>query len=168
MRTLAIIVLALVVACSERKAPERVQVAHGPLAGIMTQHSSATCGRSDRTYATIFRRPPYQTCTSTVGDSTESAEVDSDSLVVELQNTWTVAPADTGSVFAREEGNLTGAFGSPQRCSETSLQWRQGDSLHMVLRIAPVSEVGTEFNEGPYRMTRMARLGPLDLGVWGC
>ena len=162
MRTLAIIALALLLACSERKAPERVQLAHGPLAALMTQHAFATCGKSDRTYEGVFHKPPYQTCGSTVGDSTESAEVDSDSLVVELQNNWTVAPADKGSVFAREEGVLTGKFGSPQRCSETSLQWRQGDSLHLVLRIAPVSEVGTEFNEGPYRMTRMARLGPLE------
>lgn len=134
----------------------------------MTQHDAATCGLSGRTYATTFYHPPYQTCSSSTADATESAELDADSVVVELLNTWTTTPAAHASLLSQAEGDLTSRFGAPQRCSETKLQWRQGDSLHVVLQIAPVSEVGTEADEGPYRMTRIARLGPLDPALWGC
>lgn len=169
MRLLATIALGLLLACSaERKASVLIPVPHGPLAAIMTHHGTATCGRSDRTYATTFWRPPYQSCLSEIGDSTESAEIDSDSVVVELYSTWTVTPAAATGVFTQAEGELTSRFGSPHRCSPTKVEWRQGDSLDMVLQIAPVSQVGTEFDEGPYRMTRMARLGPLDPVLWGC
>jgi hypothetical protein len=143
-------------------------VAHGPLAVLMTQHGSATCSRSDRTYATPFWRPPYQTCRSAIADSTESAEIDADSVVVELYSTWTVPPAAQAGLFSQAEGELTSRFGSPQRCSPTKVEWRQGDSLDVVLQIAPVSQVGTEFDEGPYRMIRIARLGPIDPAVGGC
>ena len=134
----------------------------------MTQHASATCGMSARTYATTFWRPPYQTCSSTLADSAESAEIDADSVVVELTNTWTVAPTDQAGLFSQAEGELTSQFGSPQRCSSSKAEWRRGDSLDMVLQIAPVSQTGTEFDAGPYRMTRIARLGPLDPAVGGC
>ncbi|MDB4892684.1 MAG: hypothetical protein JWL61_4539 [Gemmatimonadetes bacterium] len=165
---LAIIAFCAIVACSgERKASVAAKV-NGPLVALMTQHASATCGRSDRTYATIFFHPPYQTCTTANDDSTESAEIDSDSVVVELTNTWKAAPADQATVFSQAEGDLTSRFGMPQRCSATKVEWRQGDSLDVVLQIAPVSQVGTEFNEGPYRMTRVARLGAIDPSIGGC
>ncbi|MDB4915846.1 MAG: hypothetical protein JWM95_3490, partial [Gemmatimonadetes bacterium] len=70
--------------------------------------------------------------------------------------------------FSQAQGELTGQFGSPTQCSPTKVEWRQGDSLDVVLWIEPVSQVGTEFDEGPYRMTRVARLGPLDAAVGGC
>lgn len=161
------IAFGLLLACSAERKP-LAPVVHGPLASLMTQHSTATCGASDRTYATIFWRPPYQSCRSAIADSTESAEIDSDSVVVELHSTWTVTPAVQASVFSQAEGELTSRFGTARRCSPTKVEWRQGDSLHVVLQIAPVSQVGTEFDEGPYRMTRMARLGPLDPEIWGC
>ena len=169
MRLLAIFAVAILVACSGRrtKAPHTAGP-HGPLATLMTQHASATCGMSARTYATTFWRPPYQTCSSTLGDSTESAEIDADSVVVELTNTWTVAPTAQASLYSQAEGELTSQFGTPQRCSPSRVEWRQGDSLQIVLQIAAVSQTGTEFDAGPYRMTRMARLGPLDPAVWGC
>jgi hypothetical protein len=134
----------------------------------MTQHASATCAASDRTYPAIFHQPPYQTCRAGSADSTESAEVDADSLVVELYSTWTVAPAAKESAFSQAEGELTSRFGSPRQCSATKVAWSQGDSLEIGLQIAPASQVGTEFDEGHYRMTRMARLGPLDPATWGC
>ena len=169
MRVPTTIALCVLLACSTERKPSAVaRGAHGPLAALMTQHSVATCSRSDRTYESTFWRPPYQTCRSAIADSTESAEIDADSVVVELYNAWTVAPADKASVFSRAEGDISSQFGAPQRCSETKLQWRQADTLVMVLQIAPASQVGTEFDEGPYRMTRMARLGPLDPAVWGC
>lgn len=169
MRLPATIGLGLLLACSaERKASVLAPVPHGPLAALMTQHGTANCSRSDRTYATPFWRPPYQSCGSTSADSTESAEIDADSVVVELHSTWTVTPAAKAAVFSQAEGELTSRFGSPRRCSPTKVEWRQGDSLDMVLQIAPVSQVGTELDEGPYRMTRIARLGPLDPVLWGC
>jgi len=168
MRFPAIIAVGLLLACSAERKAASVSAPHGPLAALMTQHASATCGVSARTYETKFWQPPYQTCTSTIADSSESAEIDADSVVVELYNTWTVAPAAQAGLFSQEEGELTSKFGSPRRCSATKVEWRQGDTVHMVLQIAPVSEVGTEFNEGPYRMTRIARLGPLDPATWGC
>ena len=168
MRLPATIALGLLLACSGERKASVAPVVHGPLAALMTQHSSATCGKSDRTYETTFWRPPYQTCVSTSADATESAEIDSDSVVVELTNTWTATPADQASVFSQAEGELTARFGMPQRCSATKVEWRQGDTLDMVLQIAPVSQVGTEFDAGPYRMTRLARLGPLDPSVGGC
>ena len=168
MRLPAPIALGLLLACSGERKPSVAPVVHGPLAALMTQHGSATCGKSDRTYATPFWRPPYQTCNSAIADSTESAEIDADSVVVELSSTWKFAPAAQASAFSQAEGELTARFGSPQRCSATKVEWRQGDTLDMVLQIAPVSQVGTEFDEGPYRMTRVARLGPLDPSVGGC
>jgi hypothetical protein len=134
----------------------------------MTQHAAATCGKSGRMYDGVFWHPPYQTCTSALGDSTESAEIDSDSVVVELSSTWTLTPAAQAGAFSQAQSELTSQFGSPTQCSPTKVEWRQGDSLDVVLWIAPASQVGTEFDEGPYRMTRIARLGPLDAAVGGC
>lgn len=168
MRFPAFVTLCLLLACSGERKPSVAPVVHGPLAALMTQHASATCGKSDRTYATIFWHPPYQTCTATSEDWTESAEIDSDSVVVELTNTWKATPADHASVFSQAEGDLTSRFGTPLRCSATKVEWRQGDSLDVVLEIAPVSQVGTELDEGPYRMTRVARLGALDSSLGGC
>ena len=169
MRLLAIVSVGVLVACSSKhEKPAHATSPHGPLAALMTQHASATCGMSARTYATKFWSPPYQTCSSTIADSSESAEIDADSMVVELVNTWTVAPTAQAGLFSQAEGELASQFGSPRQCSPTKVEWRQGDSLHMVLQIAPVSQTGTEFDAGPYRMTRIARLGPLDAAVWGC
>lgn len=170
MRLLAIFSVGIILAaCSGKRAKVPHSAApRGPLAALMTQHSAATCGMSARTYAATFWRAPYQTCSSTIADSSESAEIDADSVVVELTNTWTVAPAAQAGVFSQAESELASQFGSPKQCSPSKVEWRQGDSLHMVLQIAPVSQTGTEFDAGPYRMTRMARLGPLDPGVWGC
>jgi hypothetical protein len=168
MRLLTIIAFGLLLACSGEKKASVAPVPHGPLAALMTQHASASCGRSDRTYATKFWSPPYQTCTSASDESTESAEIDSDSVVVELTNTWKATPAEQAALFSQAEGDLSGRFGSPQRCSPTKSEWRQGDSLDVVLEIAPVSQVGTEFGEGPYRMTRVARLGAIDPSIGGC
>ncbi|MEO5815798.1 MAG: hypothetical protein ABIT20_11010 [Gemmatimonadaceae bacterium] len=168
MRLPAIIAAGVLLGCSGEHKVTAASAPHGPLAELMTQHATAACGKSARTYETIFFHPPYQTCTTAVGDSTESAEIDADSMVVELYNTWTVTPAAQASVFSQAEGELTTRFGSPHRCSESKVEWRQGDSLHMVLQIAPVSQVGTELDAGPYRLTRMARLGPLDPSIWGC
>lgn len=160
--------LIALVACAGKEKPTTAAKVNGALVPLMTQHASATCGRSDRTYATPFFHPPYQTCTAETEESTESAEIDSDSVVVELTNTWKATPADQAAVFSRAEGELTSRFGSPQRCSDTKVEWRQGDTVDIVLQIAPVSQVGTEFGEGPYRMTRVARLGPLDPSIGGC
>jgi hypothetical protein len=169
MRRTATIVVGLLLACShERKAAVQATAPHGPLAALMTQHAAATCGKSDRTYATTFWHPPYQSCNSTLADSAENAEIDADSVVVELYNTWTVTPAAQAAAFSQAEGELMSRFGTPQRCSPTKSEWRQGDTLDMVLQIAPVSQVGTEFDAGPYRLTRIARLGPLDAAVGGC
>jgi hypothetical protein len=169
LRTTGYLAACLLLACArERKAAVPIPVVHGPLAALMTQHGTAACGASARTYATTFWHPPYQTCSSETADSTESAEIDADSLVVELNNTWTVTPSAQATLFSQAEGELTRRFGNPRRCTPTKAEWRQGDSLDMVLQIAPVSQVGTEFDEGPYRMTRMARLGPLDSALWGC
>ena len=168
MRLPAIITLGILLACSGEKKASVAKVVHGPLAALMTQHASASCGKSDRTYATIFWHPPYQTCNAENGESTESAEIDSDSLVVELTSTWKYPPSEQANAFSQAEGELMTRFGSPARCSATKVEWRQGDSLDMVLSIAPVSQVGTEFDEGPYRMTRIARLGPLDPSIGGC
>ena len=168
MRLPPIIAFGLLVACSAERKPDVASAPHGPLAALMTQHAAATCGKSTRTYETIFWHPPYQTCNATVGDATETAEIDSDSVVVELYNTWTVGPDAQANLFSQAEGELTSRFGSPTRCSPTKLAWSESDSVHMVLQIAPVSDVGTEFDKGPYRMTRMARLGPLDPATWGC
>jgi hypothetical protein len=164
-----ILLVALSLGCSsEPKEAARASAPQGPLAPLMTQHPSATCGKSDRLYDGVFWHPPYQTCLYTAGDTAESAEIDSDSVVVELTNTWTAAPANQAAMFAQAEGELTGRFGPPRRCSPSALEWRQGDTLHILLQIAPVSQVGTEFDEGLYRMTRVARLGPLDAAKWGC
>ena len=169
MRLLTIVAFSLLLACSGKRAKAPPTAApHGPLAVLMTQHNAATCGMSARTYAATFWRAPDQTCSFPLADSSESAEIDADSVVVELYNTWTVAPAAQAGLFSQAEGELTSQFGSPRQCSPSKVEWRQGDSLHMVLQIAPVSQTGTEFDAGPYRMTRMARLGPLDPGVWGC
>ena len=168
MRLPAIIALGILFACSGERKASVAPAVHGPLAALMTQHATATCGKSDRTYATPFWRPPYQTCSSAIADSTESAEIDADSVVVELSSTWKFTPADQASAFSQAESELTAQFGSPRRCSPTKVEWRMGDTLDMVLQIAPVSQVGTEFDAGPYRMTRVARLGPLDLSVGGC
>ena len=169
MRLLAILSAAALAACSgKHDKPARAASPHGPLAALMTQHASASCGMSARTYATKFWNPPYQTCSSTIADSSESAEIDADSVVVELSNTWTVAPAAQAGLFSQAEGELTSRFGSPRQCSPSKVEWRLGDTLDLVLQIGPVSQTGTEFDEGPYRMTRMARLGPLDAAVGGC
>lgn len=169
MRLLTILAAGILAACSGKRAKVPHSAApHGPLAALMTQHSAATCSMSARTYSATFWRPPYQTCSSTIADSSESAEIDADSVVVELTNTWTVAPAAQAGLFSQAEGELASQFGSPKQCSSSKVEWRQGDSLHIVLQMAPVSQTGTEFDAGPYRMTRMARLGPLDPGVWGC
>jgi hypothetical protein len=168
-RRSAILLLSLSLGCSaERKAAVQASAPHGPLAPLMTRHASATCGKSDRLYDGVFFHPPYQTCTTGDDDPAESAEIESDSVVVELYNTWTAAPSGRAALFAQAEGDLTGRFGAPRRCSPSALEWRQGDSLHVILQIAPVSQVGTEFDEGLYRMTRLARLGPLDAAQWGC
>jgi hypothetical protein len=143
-------------------------VIHGPLAELMTQHATAGCGVSTRTYETIFWHPPYQACLSKTAELTEAAEIDSDSLVVELYNTWELTPANHASTFAQAEGDLKQRFGIPRQCNENTVEWRQGDSLHVVLQVKPASQVGTEFDEGPWRMTRLARLGPLDPAEWGC
>ena len=167
MRLFAIFSVGIIlVACSGKrtKAPHAA-APHGPLAVLMTQHSAATCGMSARTYAATFWRAPYQTCSSTIADSSESAEIDADSVVVELYNTWTVAPTAQAGLFSQAEGELTSQFGSPRQCSPSKVEWRQGNSLHMVLQIAPVSQTGTEFDAGPYRMTRMARLGG-PMSIW--
>ncbi len=169
MRLLATVAVGVLLACStERKASRVAHAPHGPLAALMTQHNTATCGVSGRTYATKFWQPPYQTCQSTNADSTESAEIDADSVVVELYNSWTVTPAVQAGVFSQAVDELTSRFGTPQSCSPTRMQWRSGDSLHIALQIAPISQVGTELDEGPYRLTRVARLGPLDPAEWGC
>jgi hypothetical protein len=169
MRLPTAIAISLLFACStDRKAAARVAVPHGPLAVLMTQHASATCARSARTEATGSWRPPIQSCSSDVGDSGERAEIDADSLVVELYDTWMAAPAAQAALFSQAAGELTGRFGMPSRCSATKVEWRQGDTLDIVLQIAPASQVGTEFDEGPYRMTRIARLGPLDPSLGGC
>jgi hypothetical protein len=134
----------------------------------MTRHEAASCARSERTYESVFFHPPYQTCAAGTDDPIESAEIDSDSMVVELYNTWTAAPTGQSALFSNAEADLTSRFGTPLRCNATTLEWRRGDSLDVLLRIAPVSQVGTEFDEGPYRLTRLARLGPLDRSGWGC
>ncbi len=168
MRPITTFTLGMLMACSGEPKTSAAATIHGPLAPLMTQHGSATCGKSARTYDAPFWRPPYQTCNAVNGDSTENAEIDSDSVVVELSSTWKVAPADKGTAFSQAEGELMTRFGSPQRCSPTSVAWHQGDTLNIVLQIAPVSQVGTEFDEGPYRLTRVARLGALDPSVGGC
>ena len=169
MRILATIAVGLLLACSGKKTKSaHAPSPNGPLAALMTQHAVATCGMSARSYATTFWRAPYQTCSSTIADSSESAELDADSVVVELTNTWTVGPTAQAGLFSQAEGELTSQFGSPQRCSPSKSEWRRGDSLDLVLQIAPVSQTGTEFDAGPYRMTRIARLGPLDAAVGGC
>ena len=160
--------LALVAGCSREPAPAAPTAPHGPLAALMTRHESSTCTRSDRTYESVFFHPPYQTCATGADDPIESAEIDSDSTVVELYNTWTAPPSGQSAMFSQAEGELTGRFGAPRRCNATTLEWRRGDSLSVLLHIAPVSQVGTEFDEGLYRMTRLARLGPLDESTWGC
>lgn len=161
--------VAFVTACSGgSKAPAAATAPHGPLAALMTRHATATCGKSDRMYDSVFFHPPYQTCTTGDNDPAENAEIDSDSVVVELFNTWTAPPSGQAALFSQGESDLTSRFGTPRRCNANTLEWRQGDSLHVLLQIAPVSQVGTEFDEGPYRMTRLARLGPLDAARWGC
>ena len=169
MRLFAIIAISLLLACSGKHTkPAGALAPHGPLAALMTQHASATCGMSARSYATTFWRAPYQTCSSTLADSAESAEIDADSVVVELTNTWTVGPTAQAGLFSQAEGELTSQFGSPQRCNTSKSEWRRGDTLDLVLQIAPVSQTGTEFDAGPFRMTRIGRLGPLDAAVGGC
>jgi hypothetical protein len=134
----------------------------------MTQHGTAICERSTRTYPTTFFRPPYQACGSGDADSTESAEIDADSVVVELYNTWALTPANHASALSQAESDVTRQIGESHQCSANKFEWRKGDTLHIVLQVKPVSDVGTEFDEGPWRMTRIARLGPLDPGKWGC
>ena len=169
MRLLTAVVALIAIACSgEQKKPGAAAAPHGPLAALMTQHAGAACGKSDRTYETKFYQPPYQTCSASSGDATESAEIDADSVVVEVYNTWALTPANHAAAFADQMSQLETRFGSPHQCSDTKAEWRQGDTLHMVLQVKPVSEVGTETDEGPWRMTRIARLGPLDPALWGC
>jgi hypothetical protein len=162
-----VVVLALV-ACKGDHKPAAIPVPHGPLAALMTQHATAVCQRSTRTYPTAFFHPPYQACGSSDDASTENAEIDADSVVVELYNTWALTPANHAGAFSQAESDVTRQFGSSRQCSPTKVEWRQGDTLHIVLQVKPVSDVGTEFDEGPWRMTRIARLGPLDPGKWGC
>jgi hypothetical protein len=169
MRLLAILAVAALLGCTaEKKTSARAAVPHGPLAALMTQHAAATCGKSTRRYDGVFWHPPYQICTAALAESAESAEIDSDSVVVELTNTWTLAPAAQAGAFSQAQGELMSQFGSPIQCTPTKVEWRQGDSLDVVLWITPASQVGTEFDEGPYRMTRIGRLGPLDAAVGGC
>ena len=169
MRLYAIVAAILLLACSGKGTKSaHAPAVHGPLAALMAHHATASCGMSARSYAVTFWRPPYQTCSSEMTDSTESAEIDSDSVVVELYNSWTVPPTAQAGLFSQAEGELTSQFGSPRRCSASKVEWRQGDSLDMVLQVAPVSQTGTEFDAGPYRLTRLARLGPLDPAVGGC
>lgn len=167
LRRSAILCLVLA-ACNRAGKDDAAGVIHGPLAAIMTQHASAACGVSTRTYDGVFWRPPYQTCLYNAADGTETAEVDSDSLVVELYNTWELTPANHASTFSQAEADLRQRFGLPRQCGENTVEWRQGDTLHIVLQVKPASAVGTEFDEGPWRMTRLARLGPLDAAEWGC
>lgn len=134
----------------------------------MSLHGDATCEVSGRTYATKFWQPPYQACRASSGDMTESAEIDADSVVVELYNTWALTPANHAATFSQAESELSQLFGNSHQCSATKSEWRLADTLHIVLQVKPVSDVGTEFDEGPWRMTRIARLGPLDPGTWGC
>ena len=168
VRLIASVVALTAVACSGDKQQKVAAAVHGPIAMLMTQHGSAACEKSGRTYPTIFWHPPYQTCIASTSDSTETAEIDSDSVVVEVYNTWALTPANHAAAFSQAVGELETRFGSPHRCSDTAMEWRQGDSLHMVIQVKPVSAVGTEFDEGPWRMTRIARLGPLDPANWGC
>ena len=155
-------------ACSREKAVSAPAAVHGPLAGLMAQHATASCGMSPRTYATVFWHPPYQACLTKSADATEAAEIDSDSLVVELYNTWELTPANHAEAFSRVEADLAHRFGTPRQCNANTVEWRQGDTLHVVLQAKPASEVGTELDEGPWRLTRLARLGPLDPVEWGC
>jgi hypothetical protein len=168
MRLHTALVVLVVAACSGDHKPVAIPVPHGPLAALMTQHGTSICEKSTRTYATTFFRPPYQACGSGDADSTESAEIDADSVVVELYNTWALTPANHATAFAQAESDVSRQLGDSRRCSATKAEWRQGDTLHIVLQVKPVSDVGTEFDEGPWRMTRIARLGPLDPAKWGC
>ena len=168
LRLRSILTLLALAACSREKAASAPAVVHGPLAGLMAQHATASCGMSPRTYATVFWHPPYQACLTKSADSTEAAEIDSDSLVVELYNTWELTPANHAEAFSRVEADLAHRFGTPRQCNANTMEWRQGDTLHVVLQAKPASEVGTELDEGPWRLTRLARLGPLDPVEWGC
>jgi hypothetical protein len=164
----ALVVIALLGCAKDHPPAAAAGAPHGPIAALMTHHADASCGRSDRTYDPPFFRPPYQTCSTPVADTTESAEIDADSVVVEVVNTWTVTPAAHAGAFSGAEADLIARFGVPRRCSGTADEWRRGDSLHVLLQIAPVSSVGTEFDEGPWRLTRVARLGPLEAAKYGC
>jgi hypothetical protein len=168
VRLHTVLVALAVVACSGDHKPAAIPVPHGPLAALMTQHGTSICERSTRTYPNAFFRPPYQACSSGDADSTESAEIDADSVVVELYNTWALTPANHASGFAQAEADVSRVLGDSRECSATKAEWRKGDTLHVVLQVKPVSDVGTEFDEGPWRMTRIARLGPLDPAKWGC
>lgn len=168
VRLHSVVLLLALAACSREHAASAPAVVHGPLAPLMSQHATASCGMSPRTYATIFWHPPYQACLTKSADSTEAAEIDSDSLVVELYNTWELTPASHAAAFSAVEADLAHRFGNPHQCGANTMEWRQGDTLHIVLQAKPASEVGSEFDEGPWRMIRLARLGPLDPAEWGC
>ena len=161
--------LVLLVGCGRDKpAPAAPTAPRGPLAPLMTQHGTAVCGPSDRSYATPFWRPPYTQCRTPVADTMETVEIDADSMVIEVYDSWTLTPAAHAAAYSQAEADLTARFGIPRRCSDTRAEWRQGDTLDVALQVRPASEVGTEFDEGPWRLTRIARLGPLDPADWGC
>ena len=164
------LVMLFLAACDRRGASATSLTLRGPLVPLVVHAPSslATCREEVIQYAQPFWRAPYQIC-GTADDVDETLELDADSVAISLYSTWNVARAARDAEFTRLEAATAKVLGPGRRCGPRKIEWRSADTLHAILQLRPVgSDVGDLEMSPTWKITRVARLGPLDPVTWGC
>jgi hypothetical protein len=166
MRPAMIAVAVLLVGCRERSAPR--PALRGPLVPLVARAPSSLggCDSVGRTYAVPFWRAPYRACRDTAGGRFQFLELDSDTVVTEVETSWRVPAARRAAEFAAAEAELTRLYGPGFRCSASRAVWRGPDSVRASLTMAPLTDVTRMMDSVPWSLRRYARLGPVLDASW--
>ena len=165
-----LLAILFLLACDRPRTSAPVFALRGPLVPLVARMPTglAACRRELIEYAQPFWRAPYQVCGTDAEGVEETLELDSDSVAVSLYSRWRVTRAMRDAEFARVEKATAQVLGPGRWCSPRKVEWRGSDTLHAILQLTPEGDVG-DLEESPtWKITRLARLGPLDPATWGC
>ena len=165
-----VLLLACLAACQRQGAPGSTLQLRGALVPLIEHApiSLASCPSRTTEYSRPFWRAPYRDCGADQSSGFERLEVDADSVLTELHNTWRVDRAERERQFQRRVAEMARVLGQGRRCNARQWEWRRGDSLHAILQIVPEGDVGPDEASHVWKITRLARLGPLDATTWAC
>lgn len=160
----------LIAGCGQERADGSTVALHGPLVPLLSQPPAtlASCREKPISYASPFWRAPYRICDTDAGALAEAIELDADTVAVQVYSTWQVSRGARDAQFTKLATATEKVLGPGRRCSARKVEWRHGDSLHAILQVVPEGDVGDLELSPSWRITRLARLGPLDSQTWGC